>query len=313
MRTSPYAGMALALGLLLGASSMANAEPEVIRDDEPAISQKLVTPVRKWSDSSVQTKAAVLLLHGFPEHGLLYDELAKRLAADGYVVYAPDMRGLGRAYMRGEKKVEYFEHADYDVATLAERIRKEHKGIPLVVGGESMGGALAIRLAATRPELVDAVMVSGPALKLEHHYARLIPNSLVNVLTLRKVKVDFSGQLKEFFSADDRVVKELLLDPLVRKSFDVSELLQARRFPKTTEKYVGEIPADKPVFVLQAADDRQTDPRVLRLFDAKLKSRSITYVIYGSGGHTLLQTRYLDDFAANAVLKWLNEKVAVAK
>jgi alpha-beta hydrolase superfamily lysophospholipase len=298
----------VAVTTFVSTGSIANAQ--VARDDEPAIAKGLVTPVRQWRDATQDPRGVVLLIHGFPEHSLLYDKLASRLAFDGFIVYAPDMRGLGRAYSTGAAtRIGYIDHADLDVAALAERIRKEHKGLKLIVGGESMGGALSIRLAATRPDLVDGLILSGPALKLEHHYARLIPQSVVNVLTLRAVKVDFTKQLEEFFSNDPQIARELVCDPLVRKKFDTNELLEARRLPRQTEKFVELIPANIPVFVLQSCDDKQVNPKSLHLFDSKLRSRDVTYVVYSSGGHTLLQTRQLDSYSEKSVIDWLDRQV----
>jgi len=283
---------------------------QVARDDDPTIGRGLVTPVRQWRDASQDPRGVVLLIHGFPEHSLLYDKLASRLAFDGFIVYAPDLRGLGRAYADGlATEVSYKKYADNDVAKLAERIRKEHKGLKMIVGGESMGGALAIRLAATRPDLVDGVMVSGPAIKLEHHYARLIPQSMLNVVTLGLVKVDFSKQIEKFFSADSRIGHELLRDPLVRKKFDTKELLETRQFPRETEKFVGSIDAKIPVFVMQSCDDRQVSPKGLILFDTKLRSNDVTYVIFAYGGHTILQTKHLDTYAEKAVIEWLDRQI----
>ncbi|MDZ4833836.1 MAG: alpha/beta fold hydrolase [Candidatus Melainabacteria bacterium] len=298
----------VALACLVSTASPSFAQ--VARDDDPTIGRGLVTPVRQWRDATQDPRGVILLIHGFPEHSLLYDKLASRLAFDGFVVYAPDLRGLGRAYANEiATKIDYAKHADNDVAQLAERIRKEHKGLKMIVGGESMGGALAIRLAATRPDLVDGVILSGPALKLERHYARLIPSGLVNVLTLGAVKVDFTKQIETFFSADARIGKELACDPLVRKKFDTRELIAARRFPQETEKFVDLIPAKTPVFVLQACDDRQVNPKGLYMFDAKLRSNDVTYVLYSYGGHTILQTRHLDSFAEKSVIEWLERQV----
>lgn len=283
---------------------------QVARDDDPTIGRGLVTPVRQWRDATQDPRGVVLLLHGFPEHSLLYDKLASRLAFDGFIVYAPDLRGLGRAYTDGTAtEISYIKYADKDIARLAERIRKEHKGLKVVVGGESMGGALAIRLAAQHPELVDGVMLSGPAIKLEHHYARLIPRSLVNVVTLGVVKVDFSKQIEKFFSADSRIARELLRDPLVRTKFDTKELIETRQFPRETEKFVDQISEKTPVLVLQSCDDRQVSPKGLCLFDAKLRSQDVTYVVFTFGGHTLLQTKHIDPFAEKAVIEWLDRQV----
>ncbi len=293
----------LCLGLM-GATSNA----AVVRDDNPTLGKGLVTPVRQWSDSSVTPKAAVLLLHGFPEHGLLYDKLATQLAEKGYVVYAPDMRGLGRAYSSGSAtRIDYVSSADDDVALVAKRIRKAHKDIPLFVGGESMGGALSIRLAAKHPDLVDGVILSGPALILERHYARLIPRGLLTVATLGLAKVDFSKQISNFFSTDRRIAKELLDDPLVRKKFGVLELTETRKFPEDTKNYVRKIPANIPVLVLQSCDDRQTNPETLNLLNSRLRSADVTFVIRQSGGHTILQTSYIEKSDSDSVINWLND------
>lgn len=304
-------GMLTAVVAVAGLLSTASSSfAQVARDDDPTIGRGLTTPVRQWKDASQDPRGVVLLIHGFPEHSLLYDKLASRLAFDGFVVYAPDLRGLGRAHADGTAtEIGYIKYADNDVARLAERIRKEHKGLKLVVGGESMGGALAIRLAATRPDLVDGLLVSGPAIKLEHHYARLIPQSLVNVVTLGLVKVDFSKQIEKFFSADSRIARELLRDPLVRKKFDTKELLETRKFPRETEKFVGQIDPKIPVFVMQSCDDRQVSPKGLVLFDTKLRSTDVTYVIFTSGGHTILQTKHIDTTAEAEVIKWLDRQI----
>jgi alpha-beta hydrolase superfamily lysophospholipase len=292
------------------ATTASTSFAQVARDDDPTIGRGLVTPVRQWRDATQDPRGVVLLIHGFPEHSLLYDKLASRLAFDGFVVYAPDLRGLGRAYSDGTAtEIAYTKYADNDVAKLAERLRKEHKGLKIIVGGESMGGALAIRLAATRPDLVDGLLVSGPAIKLEHHYARLIPRSLLNVVTLGVVKVDFSNQIEKFFSADSRIGQELLRDPLVRKKFDTKELLETRKFPRETEKFVGEIPEKMPVFVMQSCDDRQVSPKGLQLFDTKLRSNDVTYVLFSYGGHTILQTKHLDTIAEKAVIEWLDRQI----
>src|SRR5579883_1133218 len=131
---------------------------QVERIDNPSLAEHLVTPVRVWRNPAHDPRAVVLLIHGFPEHGLLYEKLATKLVEAGYIVYAPDMRGLGRAYSTGAAtKISYVRHGDDDLIRLAELLHQNHKGLPLFVGGESMGGAFAIRLAAQHPELVDGV------------------------------------------------------------------------------------------------------------------------------------------------------------
>ncbi len=65
-----------------------------------------------------------------------------------------------------------------DLATLIE----QRIGRPVVVGGISMGAAIAQRLAVTRPDLVQALVLARPAWVAEPAPANMAPNALVGRL-----------------------------------------------------------------------------------------------------------------------------------
>ncbi len=297
--------------LLLSAVMMSAAAPsapatDIVLDAKPPLSRDLVTPVYCWSKPGTKPRAVVVLLHGFPQHGKLYDALARELVEQGMVVYAPDMRGLGRSYFDGiAPRLDYVNSGDRDLEMLARRLRKEHPGLKLFVGGESMGGAFAIRLAVLQPHLVDGIILSGAAIKLEHHYAGLVPQGIANVLFGRPV--NFSNQIRRFFSSDPRIVGDLLSDRLVRTYFDVSELTQCKKMTRSTVDMVRLISPDLPVLVLQSVDDRQTPVSSLRIFDSKLRSRDQTIVLFSPRGHVLLQTSRLQSDVLSTVKDWLNK------
>ncbi|MDZ7707154.1 MAG: alpha/beta hydrolase [Trueperaceae bacterium] len=107
-------------------------------------------------------RGRVAVLHGFAEHGGRYGELARTFAAQGLEVHVLDLRGHGlssgvRALVR-----DVSETAN-DVVVLLERLRAA--GGPVLGFGHSFGGALMLRAAQLRPDLVDAVAVTGPYLK----------------------------------------------------------------------------------------------------------------------------------------------------
>lgn len=56
---------------------------------------------------------------------------------------------------------------------------------PAVVGGISMGAAIALRLAVTRPDLVRALVLARPAWTTRHAPANMAPNALVGRLLAR--------------------------------------------------------------------------------------------------------------------------------
>ena len=65
---------------------------------------------------------AVLLLHGFPDSSALWGHQLPALAAAGFRVIAPDLRGFGRS-ARPEGVAQYkLEHAQADVVALLKHL-----------------------------------------------------------------------------------------------------------------------------------------------------------------------------------------------
>jgi 3-oxoadipate enol-lactonase len=98
---------------------------------------------------------AILLLHAGVADRSMWSEHLEPLAAAGYRAVAPDLAGFGEA------SVEPGEQAPWsDVLALMDELEIDRAAI----AGNSFGGAVALRVAATAPERVDAlVLVSAPA------------------------------------------------------------------------------------------------------------------------------------------------------
>ncbi|WP_409427908.1 lysophospholipase [Mycobacterium sp. SMC-11] len=113
----------------------------------------------------VPPRAVVVLSHGFGEHARRYDHVAKRFAAAGFVTYALDHRGHGRS---GGKRVLCRNIAEYtgDFHTLGGIAAREHPGLPRVVLGHSMGGAIVFSYGVDRPDDYQLMVLSGPAVAM---------------------------------------------------------------------------------------------------------------------------------------------------
>ncbi len=102
----------------------------------------------------------VLAIHGLTGHGLRWQHFA------GYVpeitVAAPDVLGHGRSSWAAPWSIEA------NVSALAALLDDEvaHGGAPVLVLGHSFGGAIALHLAAARPDLVAALLLLDPAIAL---------------------------------------------------------------------------------------------------------------------------------------------------
>ncbi|UFN49032.1 alpha/beta hydrolase [Roseomonas sp. OT10] len=120
-----------------------------------------VLPLRAWQPAGV-ARAAILALHGFNDSRNFMVEPAEALTAAGIAVYAYDQRGFGAAPHRG-----IWAGGDAlaaDAATAARLVRARHPAVPLILLGESMGGAVAmLALASDDPPPVDGAVLLAPA------------------------------------------------------------------------------------------------------------------------------------------------------
>ena len=100
-----------------------------------------------------------ILLHGFPETGHAWTSLASALAADGWRVAAPDLRGYGLSDKPPGVRAYVLDTLADDVLHLSSALG--HARFCLV--GHDWGGVLAWHLAARNPERVrGACILNAP-------------------------------------------------------------------------------------------------------------------------------------------------------
>ena len=97
--------------------------------------------------------APVMLLHGFTQSSRSWQEVAGMLPG-GYRVVVPDLRGHGATRVRGPHTMDAC-LADLAAIWAAERIDRTH------LVGYSMGGRLALHVAAHRPERLLSLATIG--------------------------------------------------------------------------------------------------------------------------------------------------------
>ncbi|MEO0378875.1 MAG: alpha/beta hydrolase [Pseudomonadota bacterium] len=106
--------------------------------------------VREWG---VEGLPKMLMLHGFPEYGGAWNDLAL-LLSDRFHCIAPDQRGYGGSYAPEAVKDYQMEALVGDMAAL---IGSE----PVIVMGHDWGSAVAYGLAMFRPDLVSHLIVAN--------------------------------------------------------------------------------------------------------------------------------------------------------
>lgn len=109
-----------------------------------------------WAGPS--DEATTVLVHGLGGSHVNWSRLAPRVHAAGWTVWAPDLAGFGLTPLDGRSATmaHQLDLLAGFVATIAEP--------PVRLVGNSMGGLLALLLAAERPELVSSLVLTAPAL-----------------------------------------------------------------------------------------------------------------------------------------------------
>jgi len=114
---------------------------------------------------------ALLAIHGLTGHGRRWETLATRHLPE-FAVAAPDLVGHGRSSWDAPWSI------DANVAALADLLDAEPAG-PVVVVAHSFGGAIALSLAAARPDLVAALVLLDPAVGLDGAWMHQIADQML--------------------------------------------------------------------------------------------------------------------------------------
>lgn len=108
----------------------------------------------------------IVLLHGSGWHGMQFHALARSLEQAGVgAIAVPDLRGHGpRPARRGD--VDHIGQFEEDIADLVDHLKALAGPAPVVLGGHSSGGGLAVRFAGgTYGGKADAFVLIAPFLK----------------------------------------------------------------------------------------------------------------------------------------------------
>ena len=104
--------------------------------------------VRRWGDPNLPK---LLMLHGFPEYGGAWADIAERLCNRFHCI-APDQRGYGASYTPDST-------SDYALSYLVRDVAALTGGAPVTVLGHDWGASVAYGLAMAQPALVSRLIV----------------------------------------------------------------------------------------------------------------------------------------------------------
>lgn len=92
----------------------------------------------------------LLFLHGFAESHLIWEQQIRYFSSNGYTVIAPDLPGFGASDVWPEISIPVY-------AEVVQQMLLHENAVPCSVFGHSMGGYIALSIAAQYPSLVSAL------------------------------------------------------------------------------------------------------------------------------------------------------------
>ena len=110
--------------------------------------------LREWGAADAPV---LLMLHGFPEYGGAWADLAA-LLSDRWRCVAPDQRGYGQSWAPPEVEAYRVDALAADMAALAEGLIGDGGG-KLTVIGHDWGASVSYALAIARPDLVERLII----------------------------------------------------------------------------------------------------------------------------------------------------------
>lgn len=271
-------------------------------------------PFVSWlPPAGVKPRIAMLCIHGFSMHKGVYSAFGKEMAKDGIATYAIDMRGFGERKEIGGKTELDFDGSLADIKAALQQIHKKHPGLPVIMLGESMGGAIALRATALFPELVAGLISSVPAkdrFSLDDGSKVGVKAGLQTMLGgFNKQMTDSAMAAVNKISEKEEVRRAWKTDPLMRTSFSPKEFVQLDTFMSGNLDAAAMV-KNTPVLFIQGSNDKLIRPAgTWKLFE-RLATLNRQMVLSKNCEHLIFEEGQFSPDDMKFVLSWIDSNVA---
>lgn len=311
---------ALSLGGLLGLC-MATPTLAAVSEDNGSKTLRIPSaeaksaPLISWlPPEGVKPQVAMLCIHGFSLHKGCFAAFGKVMAKDGIATYALDLRGFGESKSKAIHTELDFDGSMADIKAVLQQIKKTHPGLPVIVLGESMGGAIALRAAALYPELVSGLIASVPARdrfgmsEEEREFAEKAGLQTIFGGYSRTINNAALAAVKKI-SQKEEVRAEWTNDPLMRTNFSPKEFVQLDGFMSKNLEAAAMV-KNVPVLFIQGTNDKLIRPAgTWKLFE-RLGTPHRQLVLSKNSEHLIFEEGQYRQDDLKFVLSWINNNVS---
>jgi alpha-beta hydrolase superfamily lysophospholipase len=252
-----------------------------------------------------------VLVHGAGEHLGLYEHLGERFALNGFGFIAYDLRGFGCSEGKCGHVTHFYEYLN-DLDQLVHVFRQKIGNSRFYLIGHSLGGLIVARYVQHRPDHVDGIVLSAPALGLRIQ----IPLSVKRLISIiSRVAPSFSVNPYRLMEKAQRIpwlksivtynFQTMLGDPLTTLKYSFRWIQELLVQTGEVMQYVANVTI--PTLCICGKNDTLIPADTVRLFFDELTIQDKEWLLLPDFGHCLLHSEQ-STLATDALIDWLNRQ-----
>ena len=249
-----------------------------------------------------ESKASVILLHGYAEHSGRYNDIAELFCKDRCAVYTFDQRGHGRSE---GVRCDVVRFSDYvrDIATFVDYVRDRSAGKKIFVVAHSIGASVAVLYSAANPEKIDGLVTTGIYVRDALEYDRwksVVAPILASLIPLVPIQELDPSRV----ALDPRTVSDYRADPLVyHGGVRVRMGLHFIRMERYLEDALRSISI--PLFILHGKNDSLASIEGSNMLYERAASADKRLAVLDGVGHDVLHDYSWSD-TGKSILEWVD-------
>ncbi len=256
------------------------------------------------TEEAENTKANIILVHGYAEHIGRYQSIVKELSEMGLNVYGYDRRGEGKS----SGKKAYINHMDDQVRDLYDiKSTMIANALPTFIFGHSLGGLIVTKyLLRYGSKDIRGVILSGALLKIDDDISPFLRKiaPLVSAIAPRYTTDKLTPYL---LSRTPEIVASYITDPLVYHGGTYART--GYQMIKSTAEVQANFPKiTVPILITHGSKDKLADPKGSELMYRDISSTDKTLKIYDGLYHEILNEPE-KVMVRGVMMEWIRERM----
>ncbi len=271
--------------------------------------EKIIHHLRVKDNLVQNSKAIIVINHGFAEHIARYDYLVEYLNQNGYSCVRYDLRGHGQSeYPLGEN--DNYKNFIVDCDVIVDYAKALEPDKPLYILGHSMGSLVSVLYALTYPQKVEGQILSGAAVQ-SLPAVRGIKTPFLRGLSKLRPHHMIKNVVGNDICSDPKVVQDYKEDPLVIKKASAQFMKEFTiKAPKFIADHISEYKL--PCLIVHGQEDKIVPVKIGQWLFDNVKSVDKEFLTYPNMKHEVFN-EYQKDQALHDCVTWLDKQIEKRK